>query len=49
MILQEMGIGLQVSDDEVESDEDSEAENKNKVTEQDIDELRKEVISYYLV
>lgn len=39
-----MGIGLQVSDDEVESDDDQEAEDSKKMTEQDLDELRKEVI-----
>ncbi|KAJ8714742.1 hypothetical protein PYW07_002967 [Mythimna separata] len=42
-LLQEMGIGLEVSDDEVESDDDQEAEDKSKMTEQDLDELRKEV------
>ncbi|XP_022824712.1 serine/threonine-protein kinase RIO2 [Spodoptera litura] len=42
-LLQEMGIGLEVSDDESESDDDEEEEKSNKMTEQELDDLRKEV------
>ncbi|CAH0588223.1 unnamed protein product [Chrysodeixis includens] len=45
-LLEEMGIGLEVSDDEEDNEEDEDqdtAENANKYTEQDLDELRKEV------
>uniref|UniRef100_A0A2A4K6K0 Serine/threonine-protein kinase RIO2 n=2 Tax=Heliothis virescens TaxID=7102 RepID=A0A2A4K6K0_HELVI len=42
-LLEQMGIGLQVSDDEEESDYDQETEGNTKMTEQDLDELRKEV------
>lgn len=42
-LLQEMGIGLEVSDDETESDDDQEEEKSNKMTEQELEDLRKEV------
>ncbi|KAF9814544.1 hypothetical protein SFRURICE_010388 [Spodoptera frugiperda] len=42
-LLQEMGIGLEVSDDESESDDDQEEEKNNKMTEQELEDLRKEV------
>ncbi|CAH1637165.1 unnamed protein product [Spodoptera littoralis] len=42
-LLQEMGIGLEFSDDESESDDDEEEEKSNKMTEQELDDLRKEV------
>ncbi|XP_035447472.2 serine/threonine-protein kinase RIO2 [Spodoptera frugiperda] len=42
-LLQEMGIGLEVSDDESESDDDQEEEKTNKMTEQELEDLRKEV------
>ncbi|KAH9638056.1 hypothetical protein HF086_014917 [Spodoptera exigua] len=42
-LLQEMGIGLQLSDDELESEDEQEEESSNKITEQELDNLRKEV------
>nr|XP_021191212.2 serine/threonine-protein kinase RIO2 [Helicoverpa armigera] len=42
-LLEQMGIGLQVSDEEEESDDEQETEANTKMTEQDLDELRKEV------
>ncbi|CAH0687635.1 unnamed protein product [Spodoptera exigua] len=42
-LLQEMGIGLQLSDDELESEDEQEEESSNKMTEQELDNLRKEV------
>lgn len=48
VIFQEMGIGLEVSDDESESDDDQEEEKTNKMTEQELEDLRKEVKSVIL-
>ncbi|CAB3244961.1 unnamed protein product [Arctia plantaginis] len=43
-LLEEMGIGLQVSDEESDSDDEENVEdNKTKYSEQDLEELRKEV------
>lgn len=45
-----MGIGLEVSDDEADSEDDDQdaAESANNYTERDLDELRKEVFRLFL-